>query len=135
MLLFGQRTVGSAPLDRGQPVPECIRIAWGSALSLLAGHDIALNTRLVVAHFGSDRRLRRDESYPSRIRFVPGILIRFHGAIYSSKVMAKLQNCLVLSCGYTCYENLKFSCRFTFDSHILDADRGEPVGFQTTASR
>jgi hypothetical protein len=80
-------------------VPKCIGIAWRSALSLLAGHGIALNIRLVVVHFVSDRRLRRDESHPSGIRFVPGNFIRFHAGIHSGKVMAKLQNSLVLSCG------------------------------------
>jgi hypothetical protein len=86
-------------------------IPWRSALSLLAGHRYPLNTRLVVAHFVSDRRLRRDETWPSGIRFVPGVFIRFHGGFYSSKVMAKLQNSLVLSYSYTCYENPESSCR------------------------
>jgi hypothetical protein len=78
--------------------PERIGIAWRTALSLLASHNIALNTRLVVVHFVSDRRLRRDESYPRGIRFVPSNLIRFHGRFYSSKVMAKLKNSGLLSC-------------------------------------
>ena len=120
MLLFGQRTVGSAPLDRGQPVAERIRIAWESALSLLAGHDIALNTRLVVAHFGSDRRFSRGERWPSGIRFVPGILIRFHARFQSSKVMAKLQKSLLLSSGYRCYENVISSCRRVRSQLLID---------------
>jgi hypothetical protein len=62
-----------------------LAVAWRSALSLLADHDIALNTRLVVVHFGSDRHLRRDESYPSGIRFVPGDSIRFHVAFILAK--------------------------------------------------
>jgi hypothetical protein len=83
---------------------------WHIALEVplcpfLPAINTALNTSLVVAHFGSDRRLRQDESYSSGIRFVPGGLIRFHGGCYSSKVVAKLQNSLVLSCGYRCYEN------------------------------
>jgi hypothetical protein len=93
------------------PCRESIGIARWSALSLLASHDIALNRPQVVAHFVSDRRLRRDESHPSGIRFVPGNLIRFHSRFYSSKVMAKWQNSRVLSCGYTCYENGESSCR------------------------
>jgi hypothetical protein len=98
-------------LDCGEPVPECIGIAWRPALSLLASHDSALNTRLIVAHFGSDRRFSRGESWPSGIRFVPGDSIRFHGGFHSSKVVAKLQKSLVLSSGYTCYENQESSCR------------------------
>jgi hypothetical protein len=35
----------------------------------------------------------------SGIRFVPGNLIRFHGRIYSSKVIAKLQKMSVFSTG------------------------------------
>jgi hypothetical protein len=77
LLLVGQLTIGSAALDCCQPVPECIGIAWRSALSLLASHNTALNTGLVVVHFGSDRRLRWDESHSSGIRFGPGNLIRF----------------------------------------------------------
>jgi hypothetical protein len=84
---------------------KCVGIAWRSALSLLAGHDIALNRPLVVVHFVSDRHLRRVERQYSGIRFIPGDLIRFHGGFQSSKVMAKLQNSRVLSHGYRCYEN------------------------------
>jgi hypothetical protein len=104
-LLVGQLTVGSPALDCCQPVPESIGIAWGAALSFLAGHDIALNRRLILVHFVSDIGLTWDESHSSGIRFVPGNLIRFHGRFYSSKVMAKLQKSLVLSGGYMCYEN------------------------------
>jgi hypothetical protein len=75
--------------------PKCIGIARRPALSLLTGHDIALNRPLVVVHFVSDRRLRRDESHSSGIRFVPGNLIRFHSEIHSSKVMAKLKDSCV----------------------------------------
>jgi hypothetical protein len=53
------------------------RCLGGPALSLLADHDIALNRRLVVVHFVSDRRLHRDKSHSSGIRFVPVNLIRF----------------------------------------------------------
>jgi hypothetical protein len=82
-------------------VPECVGVAWRSTLSLFAGHRYPLYTSLVVVHFVSDRRLRWGESQLSghSIRFVPGTLIRFHGVIHSSKVMAKLQNSLVVSCG------------------------------------
>jgi hypothetical protein len=55
-----------------------------------------------VVHFVSDSGLRRDGSHSSGIRFVAGNLIRFHGGFYSSKVMAKLQNYPVFSCGYGC---------------------------------
>jgi hypothetical protein len=41
LLLFGQRAIGSTALDCSQPVLECVGIAWWSALSLLAGHNIA----------------------------------------------------------------------------------------------
>jgi hypothetical protein len=67
-----------------------------------------------MVHFVSDRRLRWDENRLGGIRFVPGILIRFHGGFYSSKVIAKLQNSLVLSGGYRCYENHKSSCCYVF---------------------
>jgi len=33
---------------------EGVHVTWRSALSLLAGHDAALKTRLVRVHFGSD---------------------------------------------------------------------------------
>jgi hypothetical protein len=52
-----------------------------------------------VVQFGSDRRLTLPESHFKRIRFDPGKFIRFSSGFYSSKVMAKLQNSLVLSCG------------------------------------
>jgi hypothetical protein len=89
LFILGQLTVRSTALGCGQSVPECIGIAWWSALSLLAGHGSALNTLLVVAHFGSDRRLRRNERHPSGIRFITGNLIRFQSSFDSSKVMAK----------------------------------------------
>jgi hypothetical protein len=93
------RPIGSAALDCSEAVPECIRIAWGSTLSLLTGHKIPvyLSPILVLTGVSSLR-----ESHSSGIRFVPGIFIRFHGSFYSSKVMAKLQNSLLLSSGYTC---------------------------------
>jgi hypothetical protein len=68
-----------------------IGIARRPALSLLASHDIALNRPVVVVHFGSDKRLRQDESHSSGIRFAPGNLIRFHSGFDSSKVTAKLK--------------------------------------------
>jgi hypothetical protein len=34
------RPIGSAALDCSEAVPECIRIAWGSTLSLLTGHKL-----------------------------------------------------------------------------------------------
>ncbi len=49
--------------------------------------------------FGSNRRLRRNDSHSSGIRFVPGNLIRFHAGIHSSKVMAKLKDSYVFSSG------------------------------------
>jgi hypothetical protein len=76
LLVIGEHTVGSAALDCGQPMPECIGIAWRSALSLLSSHNTDLNRHLVVVHYGFARRLRRDERYPSGIHFVPGNLIR-----------------------------------------------------------
>jgi hypothetical protein len=112
--ILGQLTIDSPTLHCGQPVSKCIGIAGGPLCPFLP----AIRTRLFVTHFGSDRRFHRAKSHSSGIRSVPGILIRFHSGFHSSKVMAKLQNSLVLSCGYTCYENFKSSCRF--DSIFLE---------------
>jgi hypothetical protein len=90
---------------------HCLEVA----LFLLASHNTALNTGLVLFHFGSDRRLRRAESYSSGICFITGNLIRFQSSFDSSKVMAKLQNFRVFSYGYKCYENHQSSCRGNFD--------------------
>jgi hypothetical protein len=83
------------------PCRNALALPGAPLCPFLPAIAILVYTSLVVVHFVSDRRLRWGESQLSghSIRFVPGTLIRFHGVIHSSKVMAKLQNSLVVSCG------------------------------------
>ena len=66
--------------------------------------------------------MERDFSCELAELFVLSLLgwIRIVAGLSTGKVVAKLNNSLVFSCGYRCYENHQSSCRlFRFCSYLI----------------